>query len=77
VLQAASLECAPREREAVERKLQRLGFNRVCRAGALQFPPVDWPHDGRPNFAGWLARRPEPGRRGFAKAGAEGYNASL
>lgn len=54
VLQAAALECAPSESGTIEKKLGKLGFNRICRAGMLQFPPASWPHDGRPNFADWL-----------------------
>lgn len=62
-LQACALECAPSQRAAITRRLARLGFTRVCRAGALQFPPLTWPHDGRPRFADWLvAPRPEGGK---------------
>ena len=33
----------------IGRELALLGVSRVCPAGRLQAPPIDWHHDGRPN----------------------------
>ena len=54
VLQAAALECVPAERRKIAEWLSSFGVNRICRAGMLQYPPVTWHHDGRPNLADWL-----------------------
>ena len=37
----------PTEKE-LRSALGELGFSRLCPAGRLQFPPLAWPHDGRP-----------------------------
>ena len=34
--------------------LTALGATRICDPGALQAPPGDWLHDGRPNVLGWM-----------------------
>ena len=34
--------------------LTALGATRICEPGALQTPPGDWLHDGRPNVLGWI-----------------------
>jgi hypothetical protein len=53
-LQAVALEAGPQRRQAIAEELSRLGANRVCRAGQMQFPPLTWHHDGRPNLASWV-----------------------
>ncbi len=35
-------------------RLTELGFNRVCRPGRMQKPPIAWHHDGMPNLANWV-----------------------
>lgn len=50
-LQAATLEGSPSETRAMAVTLAKLGFNRLCRAGRIQKPPLSWHHDGRMNLA--------------------------
>ncbi|MBI3315673.1 MAG: hypothetical protein HYZ87_01680, partial [Candidatus Omnitrophica bacterium] len=53
-LQAAALEANASRREKIAQALSELGVSRVCRAGALQDPPLRWHHDGRWNLAHWV-----------------------
>ncbi len=53
-LQAAALEASPKDRPQIAKQLSDLGFNRICRAGQMQYPPITWHHDGKPNIASWL-----------------------
>ena len=55
-LQAVSLETGKdsKKRVRIAEELSRLGVNRVCRAGRMQFPPVTWHHDGKWNLASWV-----------------------
>ncbi len=53
-LQAVALEAGPKRRQTIAEELSRLGANRICRAGQMQFPPLTWHHDGRPNLASWV-----------------------
>jgi len=53
-LQAVALEASPKRLQTIAEELSRLGANRICRAGQMQFPPLTWHHDGRPNLASWL-----------------------
>ncbi len=50
-LQAATLEGGSEERRRMAEALAGLGFNRICRAGDIQKPPLSWHHDGRMNLA--------------------------
>lgn len=55
VLQAVALEQPHSgKRRDLALKLAGLGFNRVCRAGQMQTPSINWHHDGRPNLASWV-----------------------
>jgi hypothetical protein len=54
-LQAAAVEAPASRRRGIAESLARLGVNRVCRAGRMQFPPLGWHHDGKPNLASWVA----------------------
>lgn len=53
-LQAVVLEAPAAARSAFAERLGTRGFNRITRAGKLQFPPLDWHHDGGFNLANWL-----------------------
>ena len=53
-LQCVSLEALKAEREKIADGLSANGVNRICRAGRMQFPPLTWHHDGRPNFSDWV-----------------------
>ncbi len=53
-LQCVALEGSAAKKAALAEALSRLGATRICRAGRMQRPPAAWPHDGRPNLAGWL-----------------------
>ncbi len=53
-VQAVALEANAKDRQSIVRKLVDLGFNRICRAGQMQYPPITWHHDGRSNIASWL-----------------------
>jgi hypothetical protein len=53
-LQAVALEATPKNRLQTTKQLSDLGFNRICRAGQMQYPPITWHHDGRSNIASWL-----------------------
>jgi hypothetical protein len=53
-LQAIALEAGPARGQKIAEELSRLGANRICRAGQMQFPPLAWHHDGRPNLASWV-----------------------
>ncbi len=50
-LQAATLEGSAAQVERAADALAVLGFNRICRAGRIQKPPLSWHHDGRMNLA--------------------------
>ncbi|MGH7198001.1 MAG: acyl-CoA reductase [Candidatus Omnitrophota bacterium] len=53
-LQAVALEAGPGRRQKIAEELSRLGANRICHAGRMQFPPLAWNHDGHPNLASWV-----------------------
>lgn len=53
-LQCVALEASSTRRLVIGESLSKLGVNRITRAGRMQFPPITWPHDGRPNIADWL-----------------------
>ncbi len=53
-LQAVALEAGSKIRPQIAKQLNDLGFNRICRAGQMQYPPITWHHDGKPNIASWL-----------------------
>ncbi len=53
-LQAVALEAPGTERARLAEALSRSGANRICRAGAMQNPPLSWHHDGRQALASWL-----------------------
>jgi len=53
-LQCVALEVGPQRKERILEKLSELGVNRICRAGAMQAPPLTWHHDGRFNLASWV-----------------------
>ncbi len=53
-LQCVALEAPHRERLKLAARLGGLGFNRICRAGQMQNPPLTWHHDGKFNLASWV-----------------------
>jgi len=53
-LQCMALEAGPERKKRIVEKLSELGVNRICRAGAMQAPPLTWHHDGRFNMASWV-----------------------
>ena len=52
--QAVALEASAPRRALWAKRLSAIGFNRICRAGRMQQPPLLWHHDGRPNLAAWV-----------------------
>ncbi len=53
-LQAVALEGGEARKKQIAARLNEIGFNRICRAGRMQFPPITWHHDGKLNLASWL-----------------------
>jgi hypothetical protein len=52
-LQGVALEGIGRDERDLAGELRVLGASRVCRPGALQAPPLDWPRDGLPTLDAW------------------------
>jgi hypothetical protein len=52
--QAAALEGPGPQKRHLAENLSVLGFNRLCRAGKMQEPPLAWRHDGQFNLASWV-----------------------
>lgn len=63
-IQGVSLAAPADKFESWAVALSNAGATRICAPGALQMPPGDWPHDGRPNTLNWLRASHIRGRSG-------------
>lgn len=53
-IQGVALAAPKNQFSAWAAALCQAGATRICAPGALQTPPGDWPHDGRPNALDWV-----------------------